>query len=78
MSELTEVNRYLRRLSKPSLLSVCDSTGLTKRETNIILSSILEQNPLDIVADEVNMSRSALCKAKQLALIKIKDYLDNK
>ncbi len=78
MSEYTLLNRYLKRLSKPSLSNICESTGLTQIETDIIMLTILEQISLDVVADRLNMSRSALSKRKQLALIKIKDYLDTK
>lgn len=72
-----DLRRILKTLSRPTLEDICEGTGLTAVERHIVMLSFLERLPVDVAADQLNMSVSTYLRAKRLALTRIRDFLDH-
>lgn len=72
-----ELRYKLRTLSKPSIDRICKETGLSVVEAHIIMSSFLESVPVEVLAQNLNMSVSTYTRTKRRALTRICDYLDH-
>lgn len=68
------LSRRLKCYCKPSIVSLCDSVGLTEMEKAILLMYYCDHKPNDFIAHEMNMSRSSYYSKKRIALGKILDY----
>lgn len=71
-----ELRYKLRTLSKPSIDRICKETGLSVVEAHIIMSSFLESVPVEVLAQNLNMSVSTYTRTKRRALSRICDFLD--
>lgn len=71
---MKSLRRELRGKSKPELLSIAESAGLTQRETELLISRICQQNSRDKSAIDFHMSPSCATDHFCNALKKIESW----
>ena len=71
---LRDLRKELREKSKPELLCIAEEAGLTKRETDLLLSRICQQNSRDKSAMDSHISPSCATEHFCNALKKIQSW----
>lgn len=74
---IQELRRKLRTSCKPTVEELCTDAGLSAVEAQIIILSSLESVPVEVSAQNLNMSVSTYTRTKRRALLKLCDYIDH-